>query len=270
MLKPIVLGGLAVSLLLAISHAHDKVNLLPDSPFTITRCKTPNSIALTFDDGPSEHTPALLDLLKKEDVRATFFIVGNALSSLEHKKTCKRTFDEGHLIGSHTFTHPWIPNLSDAQIKDELSKTEAAIDSIIGFKVQFLRPPFGAMDERSFKLIKSMGYEIVNWNVDSNDWRYEAAKSFSGMEDEFKLKVQTAKKNNESIIALQHDTISESVKSTKEFIRVAKEAGYTFLRVDECLEHPSAPQRKKSSQASRHSWCGLPCFILVTLLNVYL
>ncbi|MDB2447090.1 polysaccharide deacetylase family protein [bacterium] len=103
---------------------------------------SPNEYALTFDDGPSVHTPRVLDALAKYGVKATFFVNGN--QSKNRLAMLQRMKDEGHLVANHTFSHPSLPSLTESEILDQLQKTHEIIEPYVDNSAFFFRAPFGA------------------------------------------------------------------------------------------------------------------------------
>ena len=104
------------------------------------------TVAITFDDGPgSKTTPRLLDGLKERGVKATFFVVGE--NAVNNKDLIMRMYDEGHVIGNHTYTHVELTKLSKSAAINEITKTNELIESITGEPVTFIRPPCGAWNE---------------------------------------------------------------------------------------------------------------------------
>jgi peptidoglycan/xylan/chitin deacetylase (PgdA/CDA1 family) len=123
---------------------------------------------LTFDDGPDRtHTERVLKILDKLAIKATFFVVGeNAKNRLQ---LVKKAFDEGHRIGNHSYTHPDLTKLNEAQIRAEIQKTEDVVADYLG-RDKIFRPPFGAHNALVDKVVAQLGYRLVFWNVDTLDW----------------------------------------------------------------------------------------------------
>src|SRR3990167_1969681 len=114
------------------------------------------TVALTFDDGPSEiYTPQILAILKKYNIKATFFMVGSNAKS--HPDMVKRVLAEGHAINSHTQTHPMLTHLNDKQLKWEVTEPTIIIYHITGKKIACLRYPFGASNEHVRAVIREAG-----------------------------------------------------------------------------------------------------------------
>src|SRR6185437_769341 len=111
------------------------------------------TVYLTFDDGPDPHTtPALLDLLEEQDLKATFFLVGK--NCRKHPELVKRIHDGGHTLGNHTFHHLWLPGLPTGIINAEIVGTNKIIEDITGTTPHVFRPPFGVMDHRAARCLK--------------------------------------------------------------------------------------------------------------------
>ena len=103
-------------------------------------------IALTFDDGPNiKYTPMLLDGLKERGIKATFFLIGANTEQEESKKIVKRMYEEGHLIGNHTYTHCNLSKLETGEAKKELEQTDTVIEKITGKQPVFVRAPYGEL-----------------------------------------------------------------------------------------------------------------------------
>ncbi len=132
-----------------------------------------HEIILTFDDGPHpKNTPKLLDLLKAENLKAVFFVVGSALGNSANLDIVKRAHAEGHTIGNHTFSHPSLTKLTAAEVEEEILKTENLLGGLLG-EHKLIRPPFGAHNQVVDAIFQRLGYTSVLWNVDPRDWDKE-------------------------------------------------------------------------------------------------
>jgi peptidoglycan/xylan/chitin deacetylase (PgdA/CDA1 family) len=127
-------------------------------------------VALTFDDGPDNRfTPQILDKLGELGVKATFFLEGKRIPGNEWVVT--RMIWEGHIVGNHSYSHPNLRKLSIAKIKGEITRTNQLIQSTIHYSPKLVRPPYGEMSEAGLDWMAANGYRMVNWSVDSGDWR---------------------------------------------------------------------------------------------------
>ncbi|MEJ2029864.1 MAG: polysaccharide deacetylase family protein [Maritimibacter sp.] len=129
------------------------------------------ALALTFDDGPHHtNTPAMLDVLKAHDVRATFFVVGH--NAERFPDILKRMVDEGHEIGNHSYSHSDLREMEDAAILDEIDRTAEAVHRATGHSPILLRPPYGRLHDAQRDMIaEARGLSTVLWSVDPEDWR---------------------------------------------------------------------------------------------------
>ncbi len=130
----------------------------------------PHQIALTYDDGPNEAaTPQLLDVLAQHNVRATFFLIGRFARRQPH--LVHAIAAAGHLIGSHTETHPALLLCSNRRIREELRAGNSALEEILGQPVRWFRPPFGARRPYVLRQARALGLTPVLWNAMGYDWK---------------------------------------------------------------------------------------------------
>ena len=191
-------------------------------------------IALTFDDGPyGEPTTEVLDILKKENVHATFFLIGKNVE--KYPEIVRAIIENGNVIGNHTYDHPKnLVSFSDLDFKNELSKTESVIFSAARIQPVFFRAPYGRTSAAMQKEIKQEGYTLVCWNIDPIDWNY----SKSPAELIVKRVLEQAKPNS---IILMHDGRDQHigyprdnlVKALPVIIDSLRKEGYDFVTVDE-------------------------------------
>jgi len=127
-------------------------------------------IHLTFDDGPHPtNTPKLLEELKHAGIQATFFLMGMHLETSLGQELIHRAAAEGHQIGNHTYSHPRLTELTENQIRQEILKTEQLIGDV-NKGVKILRPPYGAHNSLVDQVAQELGYRLLLWNVNTNDW----------------------------------------------------------------------------------------------------
>lgn len=138
--------------------------------FVLSAPRSSRKVALTFDDVPDPRfTGQVLDVLKRKGVRATFFVVGTRAK--KHPALVRRIHREGHSIGNHSYSHPDFSRLPLAKVQVQLQRAEKNIEALVGFKPRLVRPPYGEILPEQLEWAKNNGYTVVNWDVDSSDWR---------------------------------------------------------------------------------------------------
>lgn len=188
--------------------------------------KAEKKVYLTFDDGPSTHTKAVLDILAKEKVTGTFFVLGKQVK--QYPALIQRIVDEGHAIGNHSYNHQYNELYSDFRnFWSQIRKTGGAIKDVIGYEPRLVRAPGGTFlnfDQQYFNLLEQAGYIVHDWNVDSNDSKRVGVPA--------REIVQGVKSGalGSSVIVLMHDGIGhgETVKALPEIIQYYKHKGYSF------------------------------------------
>lgn len=178
-------------------------------------------IALTFDDGPSKHTQRLLDGLKKYDAKASFFLLGKKVDG--NRELIKEMQNDGHLIGSHTYSHPSMFNTSFKAFKEDLEKANSEIESVTNEKVEFFRPPHGHYTGRKLNKIEQIA---VLWSNDPADWKNT---------DSDYVYEYLVNKAEDGRIFLLHDTKESTVDGVLKAVEELSQRGYKFVRADELL-----------------------------------
>lgn len=179
-------------------------------------------VALTFDDGPHPiYTEPLLDGLKERGVKATFFVTGENASL--HPNIIKRMYEEGHLIGNHTYTHIELTKSNREKFKQELVKTNEVLQEITGAEVLYVRPPYGAWDK---KLESELNMFPILWSVDPLDWCTSNSSCITQA---------VLKKVGENDIILMHDYYKPSVDAALTIVDELQKQGYEFVTVDKIL-----------------------------------
>lgn len=184
-------------------------------------------VALTFDDGPSAYTEQLLDILKDNDVNATFFLVGENV--VKHKDVVKRMYDEGNEIGGHSWDHTSnFLKWSLDQVKEQTVKTNDAIAEITGKRSFMDRPPEGAINE---EVAQKIGREQIMWDVDPEDW-----KPANRDPDTVYNNVVNADQLRDGSIILLHDIRETSVQAVDRIIKELKSQGYKFVTASQMIQ----------------------------------
>ena len=132
-------------------------------------------LALTFDDGPSEWTPAILDLLAEHGARATFFILGAGIAGRE--RTLQRALGEGHELGLHSWSHPHLTQISDDEIRSEMSETQTAIERATGVVASIWRPPYFEADERVRRALGEGGLIEADCTIAPEDYHWPTQRT---------------------------------------------------------------------------------------------
>jgi peptidoglycan-N-acetylglucosamine deacetylase len=130
----------------------------------------PGQVALTFDDGPyAEYTPAILDILDRYKVKATFFVVGQEVE--RHPELVRDMAARGHVVANHTWNHRDLTQMSDADVERELTSASDAIEELVGKRPSCMRPPMGKVDDRVRAIAGRLGLTIALWDVDTLDFQ---------------------------------------------------------------------------------------------------
>ena len=192
-------------------------------------------VAFTFDDGPySPVTSKLLDKLESIDGRATFFVVGNRLND-STGSLLARASSLGCEIGSHSYTHTvYFNNCTDAQMENELAKTQALIRKYTGADALCMRPPGGSITESRKK---SCGYAVIIWSVDSIDWKLKGRQTESQRQENVDAIVNNVLSTvRDGDIILMHDLYENTLEAFCRIADTLKAQGYEFVTVSELLE----------------------------------
>jgi peptidoglycan/xylan/chitin deacetylase (PgdA/CDA1 family) len=190
--------------------------------------KEDKSVALTFDDGPDNIlTPKLLDELKKYDVKASFFIIGNKIDNAT--EVLKRADKEGHLILNHSYTHPEFRKTDKENIKKEILEDEDKIYSIIGKKPAIVRPPYGSVDQRVINTIHELNYKTALWSIDTLDWQHMDKQKTVNT-------IMHSVKNQDIILMHMTEAMNSTLDAVPEIIEKLKAKGYNFVTIDKMLD----------------------------------
>lgn len=179
-------------------------------------------IALTFDDGPHPiYTPQMLELLKEEQVPATFFLLGENVEL--YGDVVKEIAKEGHLIGNHTYHHVQVTSLSLEEACKEIQETSDLIEELTGTGTEYVRPPFGTWNE---ELEERLNMIPVMWSIDTKDWTTQNVDW---------IVRETVKHAEDHDIILMHDSYQSTVDAVKRVIEQLEAEGFEFVTVDEII-----------------------------------
>lgn len=193
---------------------------------TTTRIITPDKpmVALTFDDGPyARATIPILDTLKKHNVVATFFVLGNRVP--KHQDIIKRMVYEGHEIGNHTYSHMQLTSLSKENIKYQLDKTQETIFQVAGVEPKIMRPTYGSYDN---KIREVINMPMILWSIDPQDWKVKNAEKIANH-------VLSRVKNGD--IILLHDIFESTAEAVEIIVPELINRGFQLVTVSELYEY---------------------------------
>ena len=193
----------------------------------ISRVQTNEKVvALTFDDGPTEFTTEVLNLLKSYNFKATFFCIGNKIK--QHPEILENCFKEGHVIGNHTYSHSNLTGfLSKQKMVEEITQTDEMIESVIGAAPKYFRPPFGVTNPSIMRAVKKTGHTVIGWNIRSLD-------TVKNQED--KILSRIVKQIRPGSIILLHDTSKKSIHVLERLLNYIVENNFRCITVEELLK----------------------------------
>lgn len=197
--------------------------------------KDGKQVALTFDDGPDTIvTPKILDILKSNNIKATFFILGNQAKA--HPDMVRRIVEEGHAIGNHSWAHPNFDKISMAEAMKEVEDTQDVLEEAAGFHPILFRPPYGALDTDKMTAIHEKNLAVVNWTVDTMDWSGVSSKEIMRL---------VHKELKPGGIVLQHTAngknhLANTIEALQQMIPELIAEGYSFVTVPQLLHLPDS------------------------------
>ncbi len=182
-------------------------------------------IALTFDDGPSEITPQVLEILSKNNIKATFFCIGKNVE--KYPEILKQIFDEGHSIGNHSYNHSrFFDFYRKNRIVTEIINTNAIIENQIGKKVVFFRPPFGVTNPSIKRALQYTKHKVIGWNI----------RSLDGISSSEKFILNRIKNRiKPGGIVLLHDVLPNSVTVLEQLLQFLDENNYKVVSLEQLL-----------------------------------
>ncbi len=181
---------------------------------------------LTFDEGyENGYTGQILDVLKKHNVKAAFFVTKPYLKN--ETGLIKRMTEEGHIVGNHTMNHPDMTTLTEEKIREELDGLNAIFKEQTGTDMKYMRPPEGSFSEKVLKTAKDMGYKTIFWSFAYKDWD---VKNFKGADYAYN---QTVPYLHDGCILLLHAVSKDNADALEDIINYATSQGYTFCSLDE-------------------------------------
>ena len=184
-------------------------------------------VALTFDGAwGNEDSSTLLEILERQNVKATFFFTGGWMEKFP--EDVKTILSKGHEIGNHSENHKQMSTLTKEQCKEELQKAHDKIKNLTGIDMTLFRPPFGDYDDTVIEAANELGYHVIQWDVDSLDW-----KDY-GKESIIHTVVDHKHLGNGSII-LMHNGAKYTKEALEALIMGVRAKGYEFVKVSELI-----------------------------------
>ena len=194
-------------------------------------------MALTFDDGPNDpYTLRLLEVLAKQGVKATFFMIGRYVQ--RRPDIAREVVRAGHVVGNHTFTHPLLIFKSASEVTMQLTDCKRALEDAIGEHSNLFRPPFGGRRPAVLQIARSMGLAPVMWNVTGYDWNAPSAEHIEG---------KVARQVHGGDVILLHDGGHKApgaeractVLATDRMVALYKSQGHEFVTIPEMMLKPA-------------------------------
>ncbi|KIW89695.1 uncharacterized protein Z519_09851 [Cladophialophora bantiana CBS 173.52] len=241
----------------------------------ISNCYIPRTIALTYDDGPSENTEELLNILDEAGAKATFFIAGNSNgkgpidTTSKWTDVIKRMVEDGHQVASHTWSHPDMDEMGSQDRRLDMAKNERALANILGKYPTYMRPPYLHCSNQSGCLsdMRDLGYHVISYAFDSGDWM--DPNNLTAMTERVDRAFQSTDVQEGRMLLIQHDTIRNSaINLTKHVLDTISQRGWKAVTVGECLADESerwyrdpawisvASRSKRGCVVSGRDFCG--------------
>lgn len=183
--------------------------------------------SLSFDDGPdSRLTPILLDFLRSYQARATFFVIGER--AIRHPSLIRRIVDEGHEVGNHSYSHPYMLKLSDWELLTQVDRAQYAIFDACGCWPSLFRAPHGRIKESQLAMLHfNRKIRCCYWSIDTKDWRDLDASS---------VETRLFENTRQGEIVLAHDTLDCGVQGVQDALRAISGTGLSSIPISELLE----------------------------------
>ena len=222
----IIIIAIALALFLVWASADVGSNI-----YLKAACKgdgTKRVVALTFDDGPDElMTPKVLDVLKRHNIIATFFLIGSKVDC--HPDIVKRIVDEGHIVANHTYSHSGLfPLSSGMRVEQELQKCNESIKRVIGLSPTLFRPPFGVTNPIIGRVVNALGLKTIGWSIRSLD-------TIAGKSRE-EICQRVISKLHPGAIILLHDRCDGADELLEAIIQATYKSGYNIIALDNMLK----------------------------------
>ena len=228
-----------------------------DTGTMYSACKDPNHIAFGIDDGDPTLIQQTMDIIKQEQIPVTFFVQGAALNLAgadgDFTSAYQDMYRRGHQIGLHTMSHPKMESLkTEQEIDDQMTNNIDIVKSKLGLETKYFRPPYGTVGSRTRQALGRHvnDSKVIMWSIDVKDWVW--GEALGG--DPGKMQYQAFKDSLEKggSIVVMHYLYQSTVSQLPDMIKLAKKKGKQFVRADQCVGDPEAPEtwgyQKKGSK----------------------
>jgi peptidoglycan/xylan/chitin deacetylase (PgdA/CDA1 family) len=184
-------------------------------------------VALTFDDGPHQVlTPRLMDILKKSNSKATFYVMG--VKAALHPYILERAVSEGHEVANHVWDHPVLTKINPKELASQLSRTSEAIRAATSQDPKTMRPPYGLTNRRNNDMIYGQkGMTVIQWSIDTIDWQHPKPEVIVE-------RVMSKVKNGD--ILLCHDIHANTINAMPALVAALKKEGYELVTASTLVE----------------------------------
>ncbi|KAG7451428.1 carbohydrate esterase family 4 protein [Guyanagaster necrorhizus] len=216
----------------------------------ISSCTQPNTVALTFDDGPWEYAEVVSDALTSKGAKGTFFYNGNNYECIYDQAEIERVqyvYNAGHQLASHTWSHPDLTTLTWDEIHDQMWRVEQALERIVGVVPAYMRPPYGNYNDLVLEAAYIRGQQVVLWDFDSGDSVGASVQESESTYD------STISQHPSTILALNHETYETTAYDVLPYaIDELQAAGYSLVTLAECLGE--SPYQSVGSPQVNDGW----------------
>jgi len=203
-------------------------------PVVISNPHAGKRVALTFDDGPAQRfTGQVLDILREHKVPAAFFVCGKNVE--DHPDLLRRIVAEGHEVGNHTYSHPYLFFKSKQRMAAEIDRTQATIEKVVGFRPNIFRPPYGARWFGLVPTLRERGMHLVMWSAAGYDWKKDAPGITAATMKELKPGAVILLHDGRETRAAAEIDRSRTVEALPAIIAGIRQRGYAFAPLRDFL-----------------------------------
>ena len=200
----------------------------------IQSCSKSGLATLTFDDGVTSSTSRILDILDKYQVKASFFFIGETIVRPENYLVLKRSYDSGHTIGNHTWSHQFLVRLNENKFNDEVMTTQNGFISLDKNPIKrYIRPPYGSINQDVYNKLTALNFTVVLWNMDLKDWK--AHRSKDQIWASFQRQIKDADATKNSFIILLHSK-DKTADLLPDIIVTLQAKRFQLVSLDKCLQ----------------------------------